>query len=348
LQTDRLLRARLSSCNLIGRICYLIIALFILDSGRTYLSSTASNIGLLYLNIATVESDSSRASALSLASETWLKQAITVHDNRSAWRGLGFLYSRQRNEGDAIKAWQKANEMEKELIRWGLQKQRARQHDEAVRWYIRAASVDQQLGDPWYFVALAQHEQRQWDESLQSIKKALQSSYFQNVGVSDVYLLQGAIIQVTQGPQGFSQALESINIALTLDAFSSNAVKAEAFHKRGFLYEGTGRDQQEVITEYQQALALQPEHHWARLRLGYALYLANGNVAQAEHEMNEAIALGGDDLFQKWAHRYLGDLYRLENRVSEAIAAYQNVLQIDPMDEEVSRLLAELLVLQPN
>ena len=71
-------------------------------------------------------------------------------------------------------------------------------------------------------------------------------------------------------------------------------------------------------------------------------------IKEAEKEIKRAIMLGGDDLFLKWAYRYLGDLYRYENRFPEAVTAYQEAMKFGEADEELSQLLDDLLLLRRN
>jgi tetratricopeptide (TPR) repeat protein len=317
-----------------------------MSDGQMFLSKARSNIGLLHWSKTLVRDNSSTVGSF-IAAENWLQQAAKIDNNRSAWRGLGFIYLAQEQEDNAIAAWQKADGMGEELVRWGHLAQRTERPNEAIKWYERAANVETELGDPWYFIAIVYHEQ-QLADSRHAIQRALKATYFRDIGISDAYLLQGAIIQASADIESINQALGSVNAALRIDAFSSNAVKAEAYHKRGVLYERLGYNQQDIILEYRQALAIKPDHPWARLRLGYTLYLVNGDLNQAEREIRHAISLSGDDLFQKWAHRYLGDIYRYENRTPEAIMAYQKVLEIDPLDKRVVELLADLLVGQSN
>ncbi|MBK7179716.1 MAG: tetratricopeptide repeat protein, partial [Chloroflexi bacterium] len=96
----------------------------------------------------------------------------------------------------------------------------------------------------------------------------------------------GAILQSAPDFKNIDQALQAIDMALQLDAFSSGALKSEAFHKRGFIYEQQGVDLQDAISEYRKALDLQPDHRWARLRLGHALYFACGDAEQAEKKLS--------------------------------------------------------------
>ncbi len=323
------------------------IILIAMTRGRLGLSLGWSNIGLLGLSQALIQDEESRWPSLFLP-EMALEKSLLFSKNHSAWRALGFVAILKGEESKAILDWQYAGDMGGELIRWGHCARDGHCYGQGLDWYYRASKVETGLGDSWYYMALVYYGQQHWGEALQSLTISLQARYLLEVGISDVYLLQGAVLQSASDFQNIDQALESIDMALYLDAFSSDALKSEAFHKRGFIYEQQGINLEDAISEYRKALDLQPDHRWARLRLGYALYFAYGDADQAEEEIKQAIRLGGDDLFLRWAYRYLGDIYRYENRFPEAVIAYEEAMKFSEADEELSQLLDDLLPLHPN
>lgn len=323
------------------------LILIAMTRGRLGFSLGWSNMGLLGLSQALIHDENPKLPSLFLP-EMALEKSLLITKTHSAWRALGFVSMLQGEESKAISDWQNAGDMGGELIRWGHCARVGHCYGQELEWYYRASKVETGLGDAWYYMALVYYGQQRWGEALQSLTTALQAEYLLEVGISDVYLLQGAILQSAPDFQNIDQALQAIDMALQLDAFRSDALKSEAFHKRGFIYEQQGVDLQDAISEYRKALDLQPDHRWARLRLGHALYFAYGDAEQAEKEIKRAIMLGGDDLFLKWAYRYLGDLYRYENRFPEAVTAYQEAMKFGEADEELSQLLDDLLLLRRN
>jgi len=153
----------------------------------------------------------------------------------------------------------------------------------------------------------------------------------------------GVIYQWRLEPRQTDAALAAYEAAIEADDFSANWEAADCHYKRGEVLWWTGRDPRESISEYQQAVTLNPKHHWAHVRLGYALYQAYGDVASAEKEIRQAIAVWPDDKHQKWPHRFLGDIYQEAGMIDQAIAAYQEVLRLDPSDEQVQDILTTLL-----
>lgn len=144
-------------------------------------------------------------------------------------------------------------------------------------------------------------------------------------------------------PRQTDAALVAYEAAVETDGFTADWEAADCYYKRGEIFGWQGRDPRESIQEYRQALVLNPKHHWAQSRLGYALYRAYGDVVLAEKEIEQAIALWPDDKYRIWPHRVLGNIYREVGMIDKAIAAYREALRLDPSDEHVQDMLATLL-----
>ncbi|MBK9051480.1 MAG: tetratricopeptide repeat protein [Chloroflexi bacterium] len=85
-----------------------------------------------------------------------------------------------------------------------------------------------------------------------------------------------------------------------------------------------------AIPYYQATLALTPQDHWARLRLGYALYWGAGDLSAAVTAIQQAITAWPDEKYRQWPYFYLGEVYENAGLVPEAVAAYERALQLDP------------------
>lgn len=242
-----------------------------------------------------------------------------------------------------VNAWQLGGFTSSEFLGAGEEARKAAQYSDAVTWYKRASVMAPALGDPWYYIGLVRQAQGRWAMALEAYSRALQADVFQDVGRSDVYFRQGVVYQGVSDYQDLRQALILYDVALEIDSFSSDELKAQAFYKRGEVYGLLGRTLSEVIAQYRQALTLRPNHRWARLRLGYALYWKDGELGVAKAEIERALAIWPNNAYRKWPYRYLGDIYRDAGLVDKAVDAYQEALRIDPNDTRVKEILASLV-----
>jgi tetratricopeptide (TPR) repeat protein len=262
-------------------------------------------------------------------------------DNPLGHLELAFAYEANNNIADAIVEWKTGGVTSSELIDAGEQDREAKRLEEALLWYGRAMLVGEN-SDAWFYTGITQQELKKWQKALDAYSKALELNTFSQVAESDIYLQQGIIYQGAEGYIDFNKALQMYNQALDLDDFSSDKLRAEVFYRRGYLYEQQGRDPKESIREYQRALFIRPNHNWARLRLGYAWYWAYKDVKGAESNIQEALDLWPNDGYRIWPYKYLGDIYLDAGLLDNAIAAYKEVLKIDPDNNEVKEILAEL------
>jgi tetratricopeptide (TPR) repeat protein len=268
---------------------------------------------------------------------------VTDSQNRSAWRGLGFTLSSQQRDDEAWDAWIRAGGMGSEFIQWGHQAFQRRQYELAHDWYDKATLLEPAWSDPLYYKALAFKAQGQWEDVLLAYEQARQLSDFHTVPISDFYFNQGLFYQQNPARPDISLAVEMYDQALLADDFSSSELKAEAFYKRGEVYGWQGRDPRESITDFQQALSLNSRHHWARLRLGNAIYWTSKDVDAAVSEIEAAIKVWPrDSIYRKWPYLFLGEIYRDAGENASAVAAYEEALRHDPADEEVREILALL------
>jgi tetratricopeptide (TPR) repeat protein len=130
--------------------------------------------------------------------------------------------------------------------------------------------------------------------------------------------------------------------ALAAGRFSDATVEAAAHYRLAELLLWQANEPAAAVPHYQAALVLTPADHWARLRLGYALYWSTGDMGAAEREILAAIAQWSDEKYLKWPYFYLAELYQDAGRLTEAMAAYEQVLALDPADERVRERLARL------
>lgn len=239
-------------------------------------------------------------------------------------------------------AWNDAGGDARQFVARGEEAQQDEQFIDALNWYNRALTSDSKVADAWYFTGRVFHLQQKWSDALHAYAMAIKSGAFRKADISDVYFQQGMIYQQAPEYRDLDKALHMYDMALNNNAFGSDSLQAEAFYKRGELYSWQRRDPSVVMEEYRQALAIQPTHRWARLRLGYALYWYKKDVCLAEKEIQQAIAVWPDDPSQKWPYLYLGNIYRDAGLVKEALKAYEQALHHDPFDQKVREVISML------
>jgi tetratricopeptide (TPR) repeat protein len=162
------------------------------------------------------------------------------------------------------------------------------------------------------------------------------------VGHSDTYLAWGNLLRTIRPETHLEIARDHYEQALALDQFNDTAQQAAAHYQLGELVLWHDDDPAGAISHYQAALELAPADHWARLRLGYALYWSSGDVALAEQEILSAIDHWPGTAHLKWPYFYLGEIYEHAGRTAQAIAAYESLLTLDPTDERVQERLDAL------
>lgn len=311
--------------------------------GSEVLSSGLSGVGLLaFVRYLQAPSQETSTPTL-LQAEHLLRQAVLWDPNSaSAHRGLGLSLAAQGGEEEAIAAWQTAGGMAGELIQRGEQARTAKHYEQALAWYEWAAMVDPGLGDPWYCAGLVHERLKQWEQALKAYEQAVEVGAFGQVRQSSLYYRLGLMCQRRLSPPQLDKALAAYNVAIAIDDFSTDLEAADSYYNRGVIYNRQGRDPSDSIPEYQQAVALNPRHKWAHLRLGVALFQAYKDVSLAEQEIEQALALWPDDESRKWPYRFLGNIYRDAGMTKKAIAAYQEALRLDPNNMQVRKILAEM------
>jgi tetratricopeptide (TPR) repeat protein len=322
----------------------LIVPVILVFCGRAVLSSGLSGMGLLAFARHLQASPQATSTPTLLQAEHLLRQAVLRNPaNASARRGLGFVLAEQGRE-EAITAWQATGGMVDELIQRGQQARDVKRYNEALAWYEWAATVEPGLGDPWYYSGLVHEKLEQWEQALKAYEQAVRVGSFGHVGQSSPYYQLGVIYQRRLTSPQFDKALAAYNTAAALDDFGTDLEAAGSYYNRGVIYDRQGRDPRDSIREYRQAVALNPRHKWAYLRLGHALYQAYKDVSLAEWEIERALALWPDDRSRKWPYRFLGNIYRDAGMNENAIVAYEEALRLDANDEQVKKLLAQLVL----
>jgi len=275
-----------------------------------------------------------------LRAETLMRQAVAWDgENRSAHRGLGWALVEQHEEAEAGVEWLAGGFSSRAFIRVGVQMQNVGQYEESVEWYARAARIEPDSGDPWYYMGLAYGSRKEWEKSLEAYRWATKLGNFSGVGSSSPYYRMGVIYQWRLQPPQAEKALAVYEAAIELDDFSAVWEAADCHYKRGEILAWTDSDPDEYIAEYQRAIELDPDHVHAHILLGVACYAHYKDLAMAEAEIQRALELSPQN---KRAYVHLGDIYRQEGRTNEAAKMYGRALDIDPEFELAHQQLLSL------
>ncbi len=194
------------------------------------------------------------------------------------------------------------------------------------------------MGDGWYHLGLVYAAQNRSTEADNAFQRASASPEWQLNGPSDVYLALGNL-NFENEPDKARNYYEQ---ALSVDQFGETAAQAQTHYQLGELLLFSESNPVAAIHHYQTVLTLTPDDHWARLRLGYALYWGNGQLSEAEEMIQAAIAGWPDEKYLQWPYFYLGEIYQDAGLMVEAIAAYEQVLALDPAETRAQERLEEL------
>lgn len=311
--------------------------------GSAVVSSGLTSVGLLTFTRYLSACSHTVARPTLYRTEHSLRQAILWNPaNTSARRGLGFVLAMQGREDQAVAVWQNAEGMVEEFIQRGDMAQAAKRYEKALLWYERAARMEPNLGDPWYHIGVIHEGLEEWEQALRAYEQAVEAETFADIGRSSLYYQIGKIYQRHLAPPKLNRALAAYDTAIVLDSFNNDWEAADAHASRGTIYDQQDLNPLASIREYQRAVLLNPEHHWAHLRLGAALYQRYGKVSLAEQEIKQALTLWADDKSRKWPYRILGDIYNDAGLIEKAIAAYQVAFRLDPSDKWVRQALSKL------
>lgn len=322
-----------------------VVIIIVIVGLASFASRVVSNAGLLALARALVQDDltgATRPNSTDLTNAySWLETATRLDAaNRGAWRGLGFVLANEGQEGDAIAAWRTAQATAAEFIWRGEIERVAGHFDKALAWYQRAISMQLEQSDGWYYAGLAFQGLNDWGSARRAYEQAIRVGTFDQISRSSLNYRLGVIYQQYTQPPLLDKALNAYSLALEQNDFLLESEAADCHYKRGMIYEP--QDQRLALHEYEEAIALNPQHEWAHLRLGLMRYRIDKDMPAAEQEIGRALQLWPAGTSRKWPYRYLGDMYREAGLPAQAEVAYREALRWDPQDGQVKSSLAKL------
>lgn len=248
-------------------------------------------------------------------------------NHQTIWRSLGYISIAQGKEEQAIKTWRNAEGVAEEFVLRGEYAQKSGQYQEALKWYQWSAKIKPEWADPWYFIGLTYEDISEWQDALNAYAQINNDVIFTSIGRSSPYYRQGLIYQRREEPRQLESAMTAYEKAIEINNFSNNLEAANCHYERGEILRWTNEAPEEYIAEYQQAIKLNPHLASAYIYLGVAYYIKDGDAAKAEAEIRKALIL---DPQNQWAYYHLGEIYRQEENITEAVIMYKQALKNDP------------------
>jgi len=312
-----------------------IIALLLADC-HPVLAGIYNNKGfallLEALSSRVVHSDDLERAALSFR-----HAAVLDSSNRSSYRGLGWALSAS-DKGESAAAWRAGGFTAESFIQRGSQEYLAGHYDQSMVWYQSAATIQPDLGDPWYHIGQVHEETQEWEQALRAYRRAASLPSAQ-LGQSDAYYAMGKLLLDRGQPLDLAAALSALGTAIAQNDFSQRRWAADSHYQRGEVYRLQGLDA-EASLEYQWAIDSGSDCYWACIRLGNLLLDTRQNTSQAEVLFQRAADANSS---RPQAYLGLGRLYRTTDRTLRAVEMYRLVLELDPGNETARDQLEQLL-----
>jgi tetratricopeptide (TPR) repeat protein len=267
-----------------------------------------------------------------------LEKATTYNpQNDSAWRALGYTSFLMGDEATAVGNWQNAPSMVGEIIGKGQAARLEDNHKAALFWFDLATQIAPELADGWYFLGLEQESQGDWVQAVESYQTAVSRVNGERVGRSDPYFRRGRARWQVEGGEAKEEVLADLQQALETDDFTGEWARIQTHYLRGVVLKQAGQGG-EAAAEFSWVVENDPDDYWAHVQLGLLAWELDDDVVAAEAWLLKANDLAENN---KWAYRYLGQLYEELGRNDEAETMFRKVLAFDPDDPIAAAYLSQ-------
>ncbi len=261
------------------------------------------------------------------AAITLYRQAIERYSNdrdrARAWNDLGSTYQALHRLEDAIKAFRRAIELDPTyttpLNKLGDVYQELGYHEDAIEAYRQAIALEPGDAVSWNSLGDVYRELAQFEAAIEAYQQALNF----NPGFAWPYHSLGLIYQQQDR---YELATPAFHQAARLHQRGED--RAIAWQQLGDIYRRLERFE-EAVEAYQQARALGPAFAWPYHNLGL-IYEQRGDYEAAAPLFRQAIARHKNDRDRVLSWQRLGDVCHALNRYTEAIEAYQRVIELNP------------------
>ena len=271
-----------------------------------------------------------------------------IGDVTADWAGWGeprieaaeaAIYRHEVEGKPWLSEWQKSGLSAWDFIRAGEEARKAKQYDEALRWYKWAQNVGA-LSAPFYqsfTEGLLFEEQALWSQAISSFGNAIEMSSEDGVFPGTVHYRIGLLQQNSLSQ--WEAAFESYGNALASGRFVTDMDRADAHYRRGVILMYGQKDMRRASQEFQSAVKALPNHYGALLELGGSYWELDRDFKKAEQTLQKATEANPQ---AHWAYIALGDLYRGVDMLDEASAMYKRALELAPSSEGIRQRIQEI------
>ena len=154
------------------------------------------------------------------------------------------------------------------LLKKGTTLLEEEKYDEAIKKFEKVLSIDEENGDAYLGIGLANYQQGQYDEALEALKEAVKSD---DCKVAETYRLMG-ICSMEQGD--YQSALNSFNLGILKAEDSEDSEEIEQEMRRNEIvccekledWETASQKAEEYLTLYEDDEEVQKEAQFLRTR----------------------------------------------------------------------------------
>jgi len=242
----------------------------------------------------------------------YLKKAIALDPNSTAYSALALIYQRQKNYDEAIRLLTRAKEHDRIPLAtsyYGL----------AIAYFLRARSNDKDAD---------------YEEAITLLNEAIKI----NKSFAELYLALGSIYKFYKDGAYIDQALANYNKARELDPQN-----ASIYFHIGDVHASTTHNYDAAIKYLSEAIRLRPDYVMAHWTLALA-YQAKNDDAEAIKQFLEGLK------YQKNLDAYisLAGIYDRQKNYAEAINVLQEAVRLDPESHSAYLHLARIYSHQQN
>lgn len=196
----------------------------------------------------------------------------------------------------------------------GLQLNDSSRFAEGAKAFERSIALDANYAEAFYRAGWTYNELNNFDKAIDRLLKAVQLKKDYAVALQELGYAY-------KKKQNYTEALNYLNQAVTI-----KPNYAVAYKQLGDVYESLKRND-EAITAYEKSYTLDNKQEKACYEAGY-LYNAKGNYDKALEWLNKANTLKATVN----SYNEIGFAYYSLKKNDEAIAAYKNAIQINPLN----------------
>lgn len=319
----------------------LVFVVVLLLLHREFSSVVLRNWGYLWLNRAAAVTNSETSQAAALKARTNLQTGQkTADDKRPFQYGLGFAAALQGDEAQALTQWQSLDDMFTAAITFGQQALERGEIETAQTWFERAAKLNPQAADPWYYLGLTALQASQPTNAAAYFDRAVVAAYtFFLIPKSEVLCTLGWYYHWQAPERDPIRAEQYYSNGLTTDQFDTTINKVDCLYKRAQVRQFYTEDLAGAAQDFGAVILLDPDNWAVRSELAWVDYLQTGDLATAVAVLTD---LQQQKPADKWAYWRLADVYKQAGQNTKAVEMYQAALVHDPQNQQLQTQIEEL------